>query len=97
MDIIVKPVITEKMSKMTEKFSNRYGFIVNKNANKIEIKKAVEALYNVKVDRVNTANYKGKIKSRYTKGGFIKGKTSDYKKAIVFLSNGETIDFYSNI
>ncbi len=75
MEIIVKPIITEKMTKTTEKFSNRFGFIVNRRANKIEIKKAVESLYNVKVDRVNTMNYNGKNKSRYTKAGFIKGKS----------------------
>lgn len=97
MQIIVKPIITEKMTKMTEKFSNRFGFIVDKRANKIEIKKAVESLYNVKVNRVNTINYNGKNKSRYTKTGFIKGKSSDYKKAIVMLAEGDTIDFYSNI
>ena len=97
MEIIVKPIITEKMTKTTERFTNRFGFIVNNNANKIEIKKAIETLYNVKVDRVNTINYKGKNKSRYTKAGFIQGKTSAYKKAIVMLAAGETIDFYSNI
>ena len=97
MEIIVKPIITEKMTKTTEKFSNRFGFIVNKRANKIEIKKAVESLYNVKVDRVNTMNYNGKNKSRYTKSGNIKGKSSDFKKAIVMLAEGDSIDFYSNI
>ena len=97
MEIIVKPIITEKMTKTTEKFSNRFGFIVNRRANKIEIKKAVESLYNVKVDRVNTINYNGKNKSRYTKAGFIKGKSSDFKKAIIMLAEGDTIDFYSNI
>ncbi len=97
MEIIVKPIITEKMTKTTERFANRFGFIVNNKANKIEIKKAIETLYNVKVDRVNTINYKGKNKSRYTKAGFIQGKTPAYKKAIVMLAEGETIDFYSNI
>ncbi|MBP1630930.1 MAG: ribosomal protein [Bacteroidetes bacterium] len=97
MEIIVKPIITEKMTKTNEKFSNRFGFIVDKRANKIEIKKAVESLYNVKVDRVNTINYAGKNKSRFTKAGFISGKTSAFKKAIVMLAAGETIDFFSNI
>jgi Ribosomal protein L23 len=97
MEIIVKPIITEKMTKTTEKFPNRFGFVVDRRANKIEIKKAVESFYNVKVERVNTINCKGKNKSRYTKAGFIEGRTSAYKKAIVFLSEGETIDFYSNI
>lgn len=97
MEIIVKPIITEKMTKTTEKFSNRVGFVVNRHANKIEIKKAVETLYNVKVDRVNTINFRGKNKSRYTKAGFIKGKTPAIKKAIVMLAAGEAIDFFSNI
>jgi len=97
MEIIVKPIITEKMTKMTEKFSNRVAFVVNRHANKIEIKKAIEVLYNVKVDRVNTFNFKGKKKSRSTKAGFITGKTPAIKKAIVTLATGETIDFFSNI
>ncbi len=97
MNIIVKPLISEKMTKATEKFSNRYGFVVDKRANKIEIKKAVESFYNVKVDDVNTINYKGKVKSRYTKAGFLTGKTAAFKKAIVTLAEGNTIDFYSNI
>ncbi len=97
MDIIVKPVITEKITKMTEKFPNRFGFIVDKRANKIEIKKAVENLYGVKVESVNTMNYSGKRKARYTKSGYIQGKTAAYKKAIVMLAEGDTIDFFSEI
>lgn len=96
MGIIVKPVITEKMTSISEK-SNRFGFIVDRKANKLEIKKAVEEIYGVQVTSVNTMNYAGKVKSRYTKTGFISGKTSAYKKAIVTLVEGETIDFYSNI
>ena len=96
MDIIIKPVITEKMTEMGEGL-NRYGFIVNKKANKLQIKKAVEDLYGVEVSAVNTMTYKGKTKSRYTKTGIITGKTSSYKKAIITLAEGETIDFYSNI
>ena len=97
MNIIVKPIITEKMTKTTEKFPNRFGFIVDKRANKIEIKKAVEELYGVKVESVNTMNYSGKNKSRYTKSGFIQGRTAAFKKAIVLLAEGDTIDFFSNI
>ena len=85
------------MTKTTEKFSNRFGFIVDKRANKIEIKKAVEDLYGVKVNRVNTMNYDGKSKSRYTKTGLISGKTNAFKKAMVVLAEGDTIDFFSNI
>ncbi|MDR1679528.1 MAG: 50S ribosomal protein L23 [Prevotellaceae bacterium] len=96
MAIIIKPIVTEKMTQLTDKL-NRYGFRVDKNANKIEIKNAVQDMYNVTVVAVNTAVIPGKKKSRYTKGGLIKGATSDYKKAIVTLKEGEQIDFYSNI
>ena len=96
MIIIKKPVITEKMTSISEKL-NRYAFIVDTRANKIQIKEAVEKLYGVKVTAVNTMNYEGKSKSRYTKGGVITGKASDTKKAIVTLAEGETIDFFSNI
>lgn len=84
------------MTRVAEKF-NRVGFIVDKTANKIEIKKAVEEMYGVKVVRVNTLNQEGKAKSRYTKSGILSGRTSDYKKAMVTLAQGDTIDFYSNI
>lgn len=96
MEIILKPVITEKMTEMGEKL-NRYAFIVHKEANKLQIKKAVEDLYGVDVIAINTMNFNGKMKSRYTKSGVITGKTSSFKKAIVTLAEGETIDFYSNI
>ena len=96
MIIIKKPVITEKMTAISEKL-NRYAFIVDKRANKIQIKKAVEDLYGVKVTDVNTMNYEGKSKSRYTKSGVITGKVKDTKKAVVTLAEGETIDFFSNI
>ena len=96
MGIIIKPVVTEKMTKLTDKF-NRYGFRVKKDANKLQIKDAVEKMYNVTVVKVNTMNYGGKKKSRYTKSGLLEGKTSAYKKALVTLKKGDTIDFYSNI
>jgi len=96
MNIIIKPVITEKMTEMGEKL-NRFGFIVDKRANKIQIKEAVEDFYGVDVLAVNTMNYSGKEKTRNTKGGIITGRTNTYKKAIVTLADGETIDFYSNI
>lgn len=96
MDIIIKPVITEKMTTISEKF-NRYGFIVDRNANKLQIKQAVESLYGVKVDSVHTMIMRGKTKSRTTKSGYVMGKTPTRKKAIVTLAQGETIDFYSNI
>lgn len=97
MGIIIKPIITEKMTAVTEKFPNRYGFIVNRNANKIQIKAAIKEFYGKEAVSVNTMNYLGKSKSRFTKGGFISGKENAFKKAIVTLAEGETIDFYSNI
>ncbi len=96
MKVIIKPIVTEKMTQLTEKL-NRYGFRVNPDANKLQIKQAVEEMYNVTVTDVNTANYDGKKKSRYTKSGLLTGKTSAFKKAIVTLKEGDTIDFYSNI
>lgn len=96
MGIIVKPIITEKMTGQGEKL-NRFGFLVDRKANKLEIKRAVQELYNVEVVTVNTINHSGKAKSRYTKAGFVSGRTTAYKKAIVTLAQGETIDFYSNI
>jgi large subunit ribosomal protein L23 len=96
MGIIIKPIITEKMTGQGEKL-NRYGFIVDKRANKLQIKKAVKELYGVEPDEVNTMNYAGKSKSRFTKSGVISGKSNAFKKAIVTLAKGETIDFYSNI
>ena len=96
MGIIVKPLVTEKMTAITEKL-NRFGFVVRPEANKLEIKKEVEALYNVTVVEVNTMRYAGKNKSRYTRSGIINGRTNAYKKAVVTLKEGDTIDFYSNI
>ena len=96
MSILIKPIVTEKMTAESEKH-NRFGFIVDKNANKIEIADAVAKMYNVEVESVNTMNYQGKSKSRYTKGGVINGRTKNIKKAIVTLMEGDTIDFYSNI
>ena len=96
MNILLKPIVTEKMTSQGDKF-NRYGFIVTKNANKIEIKKAVEELYGVTVESINTMRYGGKVKTRFTKSGVMAGKSPATKKAIVTLIKGNTIDFYSNI
>ena len=96
MAYIIKPIITEKMNAVTEKL-NQFGTNVRHEANKLHIKQAVEALYNVNVVSVNTIRYAGKNKSRYTRSGLISGRTNAYKKAIVTLKEGETIDFYSNI
>lgn len=96
MDVIIKPIVTERMTWLGDSL-NRYGFVVNKRANKIEIKKAVEEMYSVSVTNVNTMVYAGKAKSRYTKGGIINGRTNSSKKAIVTLAEGDKIDFFSNI
>lgn len=96
MEILKKPIITEKMTKLGEKL-NRYGFIVEREANKLEIKKAVEGMYGVTVKSVNTMVIPGKAKVRQTTTGITKGMKKPYKKAIVTLSEGETIDFYSNV
>ena len=96
MAIIIKPIVTEKMTAAGEKL-NRYGFQVVRTANKVEIKKAVEEMYNVQVVDVNTAIVAPKNKQRWTRSGLLKGATNAYKKAIVTLKEGETIDFYSNI
>ena len=114
MAFIIKPLVTEKMTAITEKSSveksykvkgetrtkkaeAKYGFIVRPEANKIEIKNEVESLYNVTVINVNTVRYAGKRQSRYTRAGLVKGQKNAYKKAIVTLKEGDSIDFYSNI
>jgi large subunit ribosomal protein L23 len=96
MDILIKPIITEKMTAQAEKL-NRYGFVVAKEANKLEIKAAVEKMYNVKVDTVNTQQYVGKVKTRNTTRGVAVGRVNRSKKAIVTLKQGEVIDFYASI
>lgn len=95
MNILIKPIITEKATNDSEKF-NRYTFVVNKNANKIQIKDAVEAAYGVTVEKVRTLNHPALRKTKYTKKGLVTGLTSGYKKAVVQLADGE-IDFYNNL
>ncbi|MEQ9426391.1 MAG: 50S ribosomal protein L23 [Cyclobacteriaceae bacterium] len=95
MSVLVRPLITEKMSALNE--TGKYGFVVAKKANKVEIKKEVERMYGVNVEKVATMVHPGKKKQRYTKSRVISGNTSSYKKAIVTLSEGEVIDFYSAI
>lgn len=96
MDILLRPIITEKMTKLGDKL-NRYGFIVNKHASKLQIKDAVKAMYDVEVLSVNTMRYGSISKIRYTKQGMQKGKSQAYKKAIITLPTGVVIDFFSNI
>jgi len=96
MEILIRPLVTEKMTILGDKL-NRYGFIVDRSANKLQIKSAVEEMYGVKVLDVNTINYHGKRKSRFTKAGLLSGRTNHFKKAIVTLAGEDKIDFYSNI
>lgn len=96
MNIIVRPIVTEKMNAQAD-ILKRYGFIVDKKANKVQIKKAVEDLYGVTVESVNTMFYAGKRKSRYTRTGYVSGRRNAFKKAVITLREGDTIDFYSNI
>jgi large subunit ribosomal protein L23 len=96
MEILFKPIVTEKMTSQGEKL-NRYGIVVDRRADKPQIKKAVEDFYKVTVEAVNTMNYKGKHKSRFTKAGLLQGRTNHFKKAIITLKEGERIDFYSSI
>ena len=93
---LIKPLITEKMSLDTEQ-NNSYGFDVTDGANKIEIKKSVEAQYGVTVTSVRTLRVDGKARQRFTKTGVVRGRTNGYKKAIVSIAEGQTIDFYDNI
>lgn len=95
-DVLIKPVLSEKANAQQEKL-HRYAFRVAKQANKLEIKKAVESFYGVTVVDVNTATAPGKNKTRFTKAGYIKGRKSSYKKAFVTLADGDTIDLYSSI
>ncbi len=94
--ILIKPIITEKAEILTNK-KTQYTFRVDKNANKVEIRKAVEALYSVNVESVNTLIMPAKLRSRNTKAGLIKGKISSYKKAIITLAKGEEIDYFGEV
>ena len=96
-DVMIKPILSEKANNQQEKL-RRYTFRVDKKANKLEIKRAVENFYGVTVTDVNTVVAPAKSKTRYTKAGFfIAGQKSSYKKAFVTIAAGETIDLYSNI
>ena len=96
MNILIKPIITEKATNDSELF-NRYAFVVNKKANKVEIKNAVEKAYGVTIESVRTMNYPVQRNTKYTKSGIVQAMKGAYKKAIVQLAEGENIDFYSNI
>jgi large subunit ribosomal protein L23 len=94
--ILIKPIVTEKSDLLSEKL-NQYTFLVDKKANKVEIRKAVEEMYGVTVDSVNTAIMPGKAKNRSTRTAVLKGRVSSYKKAIITLSSGDEIDFFGDI
>jgi large subunit ribosomal protein L23 len=96
MEVLIRPVISEKTTTLSEDL-NQYAFVVAKDAEKGQIKRAVESRYGVKVVRVNTSVMPGKKKSRYTRSGVVSGSTGSYKKALVTVAEGEMIDFYSNI
>lgn len=96
MAIMIKPVVTEKANAISEK-GNRYTFKVSPDANKYQIISAIEELYDVKVTGISTMNYDGKKKQRYTKSGLLRGKVAAFKKAVVTIAEGQTIDFYSNL
>ncbi|MES2829602.1 MAG: 50S ribosomal protein L23 [Bacteroidota bacterium] len=96
MEILQKPILTEKASILTEK-SNRFTFRVDPKANKLQIKSAIEKMYGVNILAINTLVVSGKVKSRNTKGGLVTGRSPKYKKAVVTLKAGETIDYYANI
>lgn len=95
-DVLVKPLLTEKMTELSEGM-NKFGFIVDRKANKVEIKNAIKAMYGVDAVAVNTMIIPGKSKIKYTKTGVAKGQTSAYKKAVVTLAEGDTIDFFNNL
>ena len=95
-DILIRPIITEKMTQLGEELG-QYGFVVHRKANKLQIKEAVEKMYGVNVTSVRTMIIPGKMKTRNTKSGLIRGVKNPYKKAIVTLAEGEVIDFYSEI
>ena len=95
MNILFKPIITEKASLISERL-NQYTFLVNVKSNKVQIKKAIEDMYGVKVDKILTINYGSERKKRYTKNGIQNGKSNSIKKAIVKVAEGEKIDFYDN-
>src|SRR5437868_14254548 len=95
-DVLIKPILSEKASRQSEKM-NRYTFIVDRKANKLEIKKAVEQFYGVQVEEVNTAVIPSKMKAKYTKSGFILGRKPAKKKAMVTVVEGETIDLYGTV
>ena len=97
-EVLIRPLVTEKVSRLTERTDpKQYGFVVEKDANKIEIRTAIEQKYSVNVRSIRTMITTPRTRRRYSKTGVVSGKTSNYKKAFVTLMPGETIDLYSNV
>ncbi|MEL7118674.1 MAG: 50S ribosomal protein L23 [Bacteroidota bacterium] len=94
--ILIRPLITEKSEMLSDRL-NQYTFVVDKKANKLQIKDAIEEMYNVAVESVNTIIVPGKLKTRSTRSGLLKGRKPSYKKAVVTLTEGEEIDFFGEI
>jgi large subunit ribosomal protein L23 len=92
-EVLIKPIVTEKANAQGEKL-NTFAFRVNRKANKLEIKDAIEAFYNVRVEDINTMVVPAKSKSRFTKNGYIKGQKPAYKKAYVKVAKGDSIDLF---
>jgi large subunit ribosomal protein L23 len=95
-DILISPLITEKMTNLTAE-KGKYGFLVNPKSNKIEIAKAIEKKFNVHVASVRTINHPGKVKSQFRKSGRFEGRTSKFKKALITLKKGETIEIFEQV
>jgi len=95
-DVIIKPILSEKANKQSEKM-RRYSFYVDRKANKLEIKRAVELFYGVQVQEVNTMVMPSKLKARFTKSGFLVGRKPARKKAVVTIAEGDTLDLYGNL
>jgi large subunit ribosomal protein L23 len=95
-DILISPLITEKMTNLTAD-KGKYGFLVNPKANKIEVAKAIEKKFNVHVESIRTINHPGKMKTQFRKSGRFSGKTSKYKKALITLKQGETIEIFEQV
>ncbi len=95
-DVLISPLITEKMTNLTAD-KGKYGFLVNPKSNKIEIAKAIEKKFNVHVETVRTINHPGKMKTQFRKSGRFTGKTAKFKKAIITLKKGETIEIFEQV
>ena len=92
--VLIRPLVTEKMTKISEKFPTKFGFVVSVDSNKIDIARAIKDKFNVEVVSVNTVRHPGKSRTQFTKKGRFSGRTAKFKKAIVTLKEGQTIDIF---